>query len=85
MTEEQTENLVSSLESGHGGIEAFLSLPGDDRAIIVRMLEQRAGAEEIRQIVEQCEADGTMDKIRAFLANITLEKTESRDSNFSLR
>jgi hypothetical protein len=85
MTEEQTENLVSSLESGHGGIEAFLTLSGDDRAMIVRMLEQRAGAEEIRQIVEQCEADGTMDKIRAFLANITLEKNESRNSNFSLR
>ena len=85
MTEEQTENLVSLLESGHGGIEAFLNLPGDDRAMIVRMLEQRAEAEEIRQIVEQCEADGTMDKIRRFLANITLEKTESRNSNFSLR
>ena len=85
MTEEQTENLVSALESGHGGIEAFLNLPGDDRAMIVRMLEQRARAEEIRQIVEQCEADGTMDRIRAFLANITLEKTESRNSNFSLR
>ena len=85
MTEEQIENLVSSLESGHGGIEAFLTLPGDDRAMIVRMLEQRAEAEEIPQIVEQCEADGTMDRIRAFLANITLEKTESRDSNFSLR
>ena len=85
MTEEQTESLVSALESGQGGIEAFLNLPGDDRAMIGRMLEQRARAEEIRQIVEQCEADGTMDKIRAFLANITLEKTESRNSNFSLR
>jgi len=85
MREEQTENLVSSLESGHGGLEAFLNLPGDDSAMIMRMLEQRAEAEEIRQIVEQCEADGTMDMIRAFLANITLEKTESGNSNFSLR
>ena len=85
MTEEQTENLVSSLESGHGGIEDFLNLPGGDRAMIMRMLEQRAEAEEIRQIVEQCEADGTMDKVRAFLANITLEKTGSSNSNFSRR
>ena len=85
MTEEQTENLVSSLESGHGGIEAFLNLPGDDRAWIMGMIEQRADAEEIRQIVAQCEADGTMDKIRAFLASFTPEKTESRNSNFSLQ
>jgi hypothetical protein len=79
MTEEQTENLVSSLESGHGGIEAFLSLPGDDRAMIVRMLEQRAGAEEIRQIVEQCEADGTMDKIRAFLTEHHTRKNREQE------
>ena len=85
MTEEETDNLVSSLESGHGGIEDFLNLPGGDRAVIMRMLEQRAGVEEIRQIVAQCEADGTMDMIRAFLANITLEKTEGRNSNSSLR
>jgi len=68
MTEEQAEKLVSLLESGHAGIEAFLHLPADDRATIMAMLEQRAGAKELRQILEQCEADGTMDKIRAFLA-----------------
>ena len=87
MTEEQTENLVSSLESGRGGIEAFLNLSGDDRAMIMGMLEQRAEAEgeEIRQILEQCEADGTMHKIRVFLANFTPGKTESRNSNLSLR
>jgi len=67
MTEE-AERLVSSLESGHRGIETFLKLPADDRATIMAMLEQRAGAKEIRQILEQCEADGTMDKIRALLA-----------------
>ena len=85
MTEEQTEKLVNSLESGRGGIEAFLNLSGDDRAIIMGKLEHRAEAEEIRQILEQCEADGTMDKIRAFLANFTPEKTASRNSNVSLR
>jgi hypothetical protein len=74
MREEQTENLVSSLESGIGGLEAFLNLPGDDRAIIMGVLEQRADAEEIRQILELCEADGTMDKVRAFLANVAPEK-----------
>jgi hypothetical protein len=68
MTEDQAERLVSSLESGFGGIEAFLNLAADDRATIMTMLEQRAGAEEIRQILEQCEADGTMDKIRALIA-----------------
>ena len=85
MTEEQTEKLVSSLESGIGGIEAFLNLPGNDRAMIMVALEQRAEAEEIRQIVEQCEADGTMDSIRAFLANTALERAASSKSNFSLR
>ena len=68
MTSEEAEILVSSLESGHRGLEAFLTLPGDDRATIMAILEQRAGAEEIRRILEQCEADGTMEKIRAFLA-----------------
>ena len=68
MTEEQAERLVTSLESGHGGIEAFLALPADDRATITAILEHRAVSEEIRQILEQCEADGTMDKIRAFVA-----------------
>ena len=51
MTEEQTENLFRSLEGGDGGIEAFLNLPGDDRAWVMAVLEQRAAAEEIRQIV----------------------------------
>ena len=68
MTEEQAEKLVNLLESGHAGIEAFLNLPADDRATIMATLEQRAGAKELRQILEQCEADGTMDKIKAFLA-----------------
>ena len=68
MTSEEAEVLVSTLESGHRGLEAFLTLPGDDRATIMAMLEQRAGAEEIRRILEQCEQDGTMDKIRALLA-----------------
>ena len=54
MTEQQAERLVTSLESGHGGIEAFLTLPADDRAMITAMLEQRSMA-EIRQIPEPCE------------------------------
>ena len=76
MTEDQAERLVNSLESGYGGIEAFLNLAADDRATIMSMLEQRAGAEEIRQILEQCEADGTMDKIRAFLAEKQTRKNQ---------
>jgi hypothetical protein len=75
MTEAQAEKLVTSLESGHGGIEAFLTLPADDRATITAMLEQRAVAAEIRQVIEQCEADGTMDKIRAFLTEHQTRKT----------
>jgi len=71
MTEEQAERLVSSLESGHGGIEAFLKLPADDRATIMAMLEQ-------------CDADGTMDKIRALLAEHQTKKTGRRSSNSSL-
>ena len=74
MTSEEAEMLVSSLESGHRGLEAFLTLPGDDRATIMAILEQRAGAEEIRRILEQCEADGTMEKIRAFLAENQVRK-----------
>jgi hypothetical protein len=79
MTEEQAERLVSSLESGHRGIEAFLTLPADDRVTIMAMLEQRAGAEEIRQIIEQCEADGTMDKIRALLAEYRTRKNREKE------
>lgn len=79
MKEEQAERLISSLESGLGGIEAFLNLPADDRATIMEMLEQRAGAEEIRQILAQCEADGTMDKIRAFLAERQTSKTREKE------
>ena len=62
------ESLIRSLESGHAGVEAFLGLSAEDRATIMAMLEQRAGAREVRQILEQCEADGTMEKIRAFLS-----------------
>ncbi len=79
MTEEQAERIVSSLESGHAGIEAFLTLPADDRATIMAMLEQRAGAEEIRQILEQCEAHGTMDKIRALLADHQTRKNREKE------
>jgi hypothetical protein len=79
MTEEQTEKLVSSLESGHGGIEAFLNLPGDDRATIMAMLEHRAQAEEIRQIFEQCEADGTKDRIRALVAEHQTRKNREKE------
>lgn len=83
MKEEQAERLLTSLESGHGGIEAFLTLPADDRATIMASLEQRDRAEEIRQILEQCEADGTMDKIRAFLAEHQTRKPGTRISNSS--
>jgi hypothetical protein len=79
MTEEQAERLVSSLESGHAGIEAFLKLPADDRATIMAMLEQRAGAEELRQILEQCEADGTMDKIRTLLAEQQTRRNREKE------
>ena len=68
MEEAQAETLIRSLESGHAGIEAFLELSADDRATIMAMLEQRADAKDVRQILEQYEADGTMDKIRSFLA-----------------
>lgn len=79
MTEEQTEKLLSSLASGHGGIEAFLKLPADDRTTIMAMLEQRARAEEIRQILEQCKADGTMDKIRALLVEHQTRKNREKE------
>ena len=79
MTEDQAERLVSSLESGYGGIEAFLNLSADDRTTIMAMLQQRAGAEEIRQILEQCEADGTMDRIRALIAEKQARKTEDKE------
>ena len=78
MAEEQAERLVSSLESGHAGIEAFLTLSADDRATIMATLEQRAGAEELRQILDQCEADGIMDKIRALLAERQTKKPRER-------
>jgi hypothetical protein len=76
MTSEEAEKLVSSLERGYAGIEAFLTLPADDRATIMAMLEQRSWAEEIGQILEQCQADGTLDKIRALLAEHQLKKNE---------
>jgi hypothetical protein len=63
MTEAEAETLIRSLESAHGGIEAFLGLSADDRATIMSMLEQRAGAGELRQILQQCEADGTTERI----------------------
>jgi hypothetical protein len=68
MDEEQAEALIRSLESGHAGIEAFLGLSADDRATIMSMLEQRAGTRELRQILEQCESDGTTERISALLA-----------------
>jgi hypothetical protein len=49
-------------------IEDFLGLSADDRATIMSMLEQRAGAREIRQILEQCEAEGTTERSSALLA-----------------
>jgi hypothetical protein len=79
MTEAQAERLLTSLESGYGGLEAFLTLPADDRATITAMLEQRAVAEEIRQVIAQCKADGTMDKIRAFVAEHQTRKIRKRD------
>ena len=77
MTAEQAEDLVSSLESGHAGIEAFLALPADGRTTIMAMLERRTESEELRQIIEQCVADGTMDKIRAFLAEYGKKNKQS--------
>lgn len=68
MTQEEAEKIISSLESGYGGIEAYLELSAADRAKLMARLEQRADAQEIRRILEQCEADGTMDKIAALLA-----------------
>ena len=76
MTEDEAEKLLSLLQSGHSGIEAFLGLPADERATIMTMLEQKAWAEELRQILEQCEADGTMDKIRALLAEQRTRRKE---------
>jgi hypothetical protein len=76
MTEDEAEKLVNLLQSGHSGIEAFLGLPADERATIMTMLEQKAWAEELRQILEQCEADGTMDKIRALLAEQRTRRNE---------
>lgn len=60
MTEAEAEKLISSLESGHAGIETFLALSADDRSSIMAMLEERAGMNELRQILEQCE--GTLTK-----------------------
>jgi hypothetical protein len=68
VTEEQAETLIRSLESGHAGIEAFIGLSADDRAEIMSLLEERAGAKELRQILEQCEAGGTTERISALLA-----------------
>lgn len=49
MNEAEAEKLISSLESGHAGIEAFLELSADERATIMIMLEQRSSAKELRQ------------------------------------
>lgn len=68
MTQEEAEKIISALERGFGGIEAYLELSSADRAKLMAKLEQKANAQEIRQILEQCEADGTMDKIAALLA-----------------
>jgi hypothetical protein len=60
MTEAQSEKLISSLESGNPGIETFLALSADDRAVITAMLEERVVTNELRQILEQC--DGHLTK-----------------------
>ena len=78
MTEEEAERLLSLLQNGHSGLEAFLGLPADERATIMTMLEQRAWAEELHQILEQCEADGTMEKIRALIAEKRTRRKENR-------
>ena len=59
MTEAQAEKLISSLESGDAGIEAFLELSADDRTTVMAVLEQRAVSNELRQILEQCEGNLT--------------------------
>ena len=59
MTKAEAKELISSLESGHAGIETFLELSGGERAMIMTMLEQRAEAKELRQTLEQREADRT--------------------------
>ena len=79
MTHEEAEKIVSSLESGYGGIEAYLALSVADRAILMAKLEERANAQEIRQILEQCEADGTMDKIAALLAGHQTRRKQSKE------
>ncbi|HEU5237973.1 MAG TPA: hypothetical protein VFU37_12635 [Pyrinomonadaceae bacterium] len=78
MTQDEAEKIISSLESGYGGIEAYLELSAADRAILMARLEQRADAQEIRQILEQCEADGTMDKIAALLAEHRTRRKQSK-------
>jgi hypothetical protein len=80
MTEPQAEKLISSLESGHAGIEAFLGLSADDRATIMSMLEQRAGARERRQILEQSEAEGTTERISALPNSEKCPGTNSKSS-----
>jgi len=74
MTQEEAERLIKSLEHGHGGIEAYLQLSAADRATVMSTLEQRADAEEIRRILAECEADGTMDRIQALLAEYQTRK-----------
>jgi hypothetical protein len=79
VTEEQAETLIRSLESGHAGIEAFIGLSADDRAEIMSLLEERAGAKELRQILEQCEAGGQRKESAHCLPNSG--KVESSFSN----
>jgi hypothetical protein len=79
MNNEQAETLLRSIENAQAGIEAFLGLSADDRATIMSMLEQRAGARELRQILEQCETDGTTDRISALL--VDSEKAAGTSSN----
>jgi hypothetical protein len=55
MTEAQANQLISSLESGHAGIEAFLQLSAEDRLTIMEMLEERSGTTELRQLLQQSE------------------------------
>jgi hypothetical protein len=76
MTEEEAEGLLSLLQHGQNGLEAFLGLPPDDRGEIMALLEQQAWAAELRQILEQCEADGIMDRIRELIAEQRTRRKE---------
>jgi hypothetical protein len=59
MTEAEAEKLVTSLESGHEGIENFLALSADDRATVMALLEGRDANNELRQVLKQSEGNLT--------------------------